>query len=381
MRPTTALKAEEGRKMKKTYDVHVEAFIPLVSPNRMQDEIPMTEKASETVLTAREQIGNILNKRDKRLLIVTGPCSIHDEPAALEYAERLAKLKKRVEESMLLVMRVYFEKPRTTTGWKGLINDPCMDGTCDMSAGLRRARSLLLKITEMGIPTATEMLDPIIPQYIAGLVCWTAIGARTTESQTHREMASGLSMPVGFKNCTDGDLDTALNAMLAAGSPQSFLGIDQSGQTCIVKTTGNPWTHVVLRGGKRPNYDSVSIAEALSMLRDKGLPETIMVDCSHANSRKKHQRQTVVWQDVINQRLDGNDALVGLMLESNLHEGSQKIDGDGSSLKYGVSVTDACISWETTEKLIMSAHQMLVPYLRKDTANVPAYETRRYSAA
>jgi len=367
--------------MKKTYDVHVEAFIPLVSPNRMKDEIPMTEKASETVLTAREQIGNILNKRDKRLMIVTGPCSIHDEPAALEYAERLAELKKRVEETMLLVMRVYFEKPRTTTGWKGLINDPCMDGSCDMSAGLRIARNLLLKITEMGIPTATEMLDPIIPQYIAGLVCWTAIGARTTESQTHREMASGLSMPVGFKNCTDGELDTALNAMLAAGSPQSFLGIDQSGQACIVKTTGNPWTHVVLRGGKRPNYDSVSIAEAMSMLRDKGLPEIIMVDCSHANSRKKHQRQAVVWQDVINQRLDGNNALVGLMLESNLHEGSQKINGDVSSLRYGVSVTDACISWETTEKLILSAHEMLLPYLRKDTANVPAYETRRYSAA
>ena len=282
---------------------------------------------------------------------------------------------------MLLVMRVYFEKPRTTTGWKGLIYDPCMDGTCDMSDGLHKARSLLLKITEMGVPTATEMLEPIIPQYIAGLVCWTAIGARTTESQTHREMASGLSMPVGFKNCTDGELDTALNAMLAAGSPQSFLGIDPDGQTCIVKTTGNPWTHVVLRGGKRPNYDSVSTAEALSMLRNKGLPEAIMVDCSHANSRKKYQGQAIVWQDVINQRLDGNDALVGLMLESNLHEGNQKIGNDLSSLEYGVSVTDACISWETTEQLILGAHERLLSHFEKDATSDTPYNQRRYSVA
>ena len=213
--------------MKKTYDVHVEAFIPLVSPNEMNREIPMTEKASDTVLIARQQIGRILKREDKRLVVVVGPGSIHDESAALEYATRLNDLKAQVEETMCLVMRVYFEKPRTATGWKGIINDPCLDGSCDMDKGLHNARSLLLKITEMGIPTATEMLDPIIPQYIAGLVCWTAIGARTTESQTHREMASGLSMPVGFKNCTDGELDTALNAMLAAGSPQSFLGIDE----------------------------------------------------------------------------------------------------------------------------------------------------------
>jgi 3-deoxy-7-phosphoheptulonate synthase len=365
--------------MKKTYDVHVEAFIPLVSPNEMEREIPMTEKASNTVLIAREQIGRILNKEDRRLVVVVGPCSIHDESAALEYATRLKDLKAQVEETMCLVMRVYFEKPRTTTGWKGLINDPCMDGSCDMGAGLKNARRLLLKITGMGIPTATEMLDPIIPQYIAGLVCWTAIGARTTESQTHREMASGLSMPVGFKNCTDGELDTALNAMLAARSPQSFLGIDPDGQTCVVKTTGNPWTHVVLRGGKRPNYDSVSIAEALGMLGEKELPEVIMVDCSHANSRKKHQGQAVVWQDVINQRLDGNDALVGLMIESSLYEGSQKIDKDLSLLKYGVSVTDECISWETTEKLILGAHERLQRHFRMDSKADAAVEKKRYT--
>jgi 3-deoxy-7-phosphoheptulonate synthase len=365
--------------MKKTYDVHVEAFIPLVSPNEMKREIPMTGKSSETVLTARERIGRILKKEDKRLVVVTGPCSIHDESAALEYATRLKGLRAQVEDTMCLVMRVYFEKPRTTTGWKGLINDPCMDGSCDMSAGLKNARRLLLKITEMGVPTATEMLDPIIPQYIAGLVCWTAIGARTTESQTHREMASGLSMPVGFKNCTDGELDTALNAMLATGSPQSFLGIDQDGQTCIVKTTGNPWTHAVLRGGRRPNYDSVSIGEALGMLRAKGLPEVIMVDCSHANSRKKHQGQVVVWKDVINQRLDGNDALVGLMIESNLFEGSQKIGKDLSSLEYGVSVTDECISWETTEKLILSAHEKLRRQFQTGAGADTTVERKRYS--
>ena len=367
--------------MKPTDDLRVRGYRQLMEPSMLKQELAVSKSAHKTVLSGRNAIEKILSREDHRLLVIVGPCSIHDEKAAYEYAERLRKVREEVSEALFVIMRVYFEKPRTTTGWKGLINDPCMDGSCDMSTGLRRARSLLLKITEMGIPTATEMLDPIIPQYLAGLVCWTAIGARTTESQTHREMASGLSMPIGFKNCTDGELDTALNAMLAAGSPQSFLGIDQDGQTCIVKTTGNPWTHVVLRGGKRPNYDSVSIAEALSMLRDKRLPETIMVDCSHANSRKKHQRQAVVWQDVINQRLDGNKALVGLMLESNLNEGSQKINGDVSSLKYGVSVTDACVSWETTEKLIMSAHEMLLPYLRKDTAGAPAYETRRYSAA
>jgi 3-deoxy-7-phosphoheptulonate synthase len=367
--------------MKQTYDVHVEEFIPLISPSVLKKEIPMTEKATETVLSARETIGNILRKEDKRLLIVLGPCSIHDEEAALEYAERLRDLKDDVAETLFLVMRVYFEKPRTTVGWKGLINDPCLDGSCEMNVGLRKARMLLLKITEMGLATGTEMLDPITPQYIDSLIAWAAIGARTIESQTHREMASGLSMAVGFKNCTDGELNTAVNAMVASRSSQSFLGIDPDGQSAVVKTTGNPGTHLVMRGGKRPNYDSVSIAEAISMLNNSRLPEGIIVDCSHANSRKKHQGQSIVWQDVINQRLDGNDSLIGLMLESNLYEGNQKLTDDLSELKYGVSITDECISWETTEKLLRSAHKQLLPLMRSDTKQDEEIESKRYSVA
>jgi 3-deoxy-7-phosphoheptulonate synthase len=256
-------------------------------------------------------------------------------------------------------MRVYFEKPRTNVGWKGLINDPYLDGTHDMSKGLHEARSILLKITELGLPTATEMLDPITPQYIAGLICWSAIGARTTESQTHREMASGLSMPVGFKNCTDGGLSTAINAMIAAGSPQSFLGIDPDGHTSIVNTTGNPYAHIVLRGGHRPNYDTVSIRETLGLLADKKLTKALVVDCSHANSHKQYEEQSVVWKDVINQRANGNAAIIGLMLESNLEEGRQDNTGTLDTMHYGMSITDACISWNTTEELILAAHNLL----------------------
>jgi 3-deoxy-7-phosphoheptulonate synthase len=277
----------------------------------------------------------------------------------MEYAAKLQPLSDAVSDTMLLVMRTYFEKPRTTVGWKGLINDPWLNGTCDIATGLERARRLLLEITEMGVPTATEMLDSIVPQYIAGLVCWAAIGARTTESQTHREMASGLSMPVGFKNCTDGGLATAINAMIAAASPQSFLGIDPDGQAAIVKTTGNPNAHVVLRGGSRPNYDTVSINEAVSLLAQKNLSQFILVDCSHDNSRKNHTLQASVWQDVINQRIDGNRAIIGMMLESNLKAGNQKNTGDLATMQYGVSITDACIDWETTEQLILSAHDQL----------------------
>jgi 3-deoxy-7-phosphoheptulonate synthase len=345
--------------MQRTYDLRVENFIPLVSPNALKEELPLTQKAYETVVSGRRAIEDIILKKDKRMLVIVGPCSIHDEKAALEYAQRLSGLKDKVKQTLELVMRVYFEKPRTTVGWKGLINDPWLDGSCDYHSGLKKARKLLIDITEMGLPTATEMLEPIIPQYIADLVCWAAIGARTTESQTHREMASGLSMPVGFKNCTDGGLGNGLNAMIAAASHQSFLGIDQNGQTCIVQTTGNRCTHIVLRGGKRPNYDSVSIQEALGLLREKSLPEAIMVDCSHGNSRKNPRAQAMVWQDVINQRIDGNDALIGMMLESNLKEGQQKNTGDLTKMHYGVSITDACISWETTESLIESAHSQL----------------------
>jgi len=367
--------------MKPTHDIHVKEFVPLISPNSLKDELPLTKKSYQTVVEGREAIQKILSREDPRLLVIVGPCSIHDEKAALEYAQRLFALQEKVRDRIYLVMRVYFEKPRTNIGWKGLINDPCLDGSCDIVTGLRKARQLLLQITEMGLPTATEMLDPITPQYIAGLVCWAAIGARTIESQTHREMASGLSMPVGFKNCTDGGLATAMNAMIAAGSPQSFLGIDQNGQTSVVHTIGNPHTHLVLRGGRRPNYDSVSVGEALSLLREKGLPEAIMVDCSHANSRKKHRAQAIVWQDVINQRIDGNDALIGLMLESNLYEGNQKNKVDLSAMQYGVSITDACISWETTEHLIMSAHEQLDRDCRQERTSDESRGAARYKVA
>jgi len=342
--------------MEKTFDLHVKSFVPLISPKTLSKEIPLSEPVGRTVIAAREQIQNILSKRDPRLLIVVGPCSIHDERAALDYAERLNRLRKEVESTLFLVMRVYFKKPRTSLGWKGMINDPMLDGSCDIVTGLRKARHLLLRITEMGLPTATEMLDPITPQYIADLICWSAIGARTTESQIHREMASGLSMPVGYKNCTDGDLSAAINAITTSGFPQQFIGIDSDGRTSIVKTSGNPWTHLVLRGGNRPNYDSFSIQEALNLLKEKRLIEALMVDCSHANSSKNYKLQPMVWQDVINQRLDGNKALIGLMLESNLYEGHQVNTGDLSTLQYGVSITDACIPWDTTERLIVSAH-------------------------
>jgi 3-deoxy-7-phosphoheptulonate synthase len=345
--------------MKKTYDVNIHEFIPLISPTQLKSELPISRQAAETVISGRQTIQDIVLKKDPRLAVVSGPCSIHDPQAALEYARRLRRLQSEVETTLFLIMRVYFEKPRTTIGWKGLINDPRLDGSCDMSEGLRLARRLLLDITELGVPAGTEMLDPITPQYIAGLVCWAAIGARTTESQTHREMASGLSMPVGFKNNTDGDLGTALNAVIAAAAPQSFLGIDAEGKTSIVKTTGNPYAHLVLRGGTRPNYDSVSIGDALSLLDGKRLRQAVMVDCSHANSRKKYTHQAIAWQDVLAQRLSGNNSIIGMMLESNLEQGRQDNTGDLNTLQYGQSITDECISWDTTEALILEAHQAL----------------------
>lgn len=364
-----------------THDIHIKGFVPLISPNALKEELPLTQKSFETVVAGRNAIQQILAKKDPRILAVVGPCSIHDEKAALDYARKLRELSEKVQDTFLLVMRVYFEKPRTTVGWKGLISDPWLDGSCDMTSGLRLARRLLLQITEMGVPTGTEMLDPITPQYIAGLVCWSAIGARTTESQTHREMASGLSMPVGFKNCTDGGLSTAINAMIAASSKQNFIGIDPDGQTSIVQTNGNPFTHLVLRGGRRPNYDLVSIAEALSLLRAKQLPDVIMVDCSHSNSNKNYQLQTLVWQDVINQRLDGNDAIVGLMLESNLCEGQQENIGDLNRMGYGISITDACISWDTTERLILTAHEKLLRDLHHGPGTKGSGAPGRYKVA
>ena len=345
--------------MTTTYDIHVKGYEHLVAPGELKDEFSLTPKATETVLSGRKIIEAILDGKDKRMMAITGPCSIHDERSAIEYAERLLKVNEKVKDTLFLVMRVYFEKPRTNVGWKGLINDPDLNGTCDIQKGLKKARKLLLDISEMGVPIATEILEPIIPQYIAGLISWAAIGARTTESQTHREMASGLSMPVGFKNHTNGDLGVALNAMQAARAEQTFLGIDQEGRSCIVRTTGNPYGHLVMRGGKRPNYDPVSIADAAEKLRAKNLPTGIVVDCSHGNSGKKYQGQSFVWKSVISQRLEGNEDLVGLMLESNLKEGNQKIPKDLSQLEYGVSVTDECIGWETTEDLLMHAHDKL----------------------
>ena len=319
----------------KTYDVRVKEFIPLVAPAALKAELPLSDASAQAVVEGRQAIQNIIDKKDPRMLVVTGPCSIHDEKAALEYAQRLRELSREVQDTMLMVMRVYFEKPRTTVGWKGLINDPGLDGSCDMSQGLRRARSLLMQITEMGLPTATELLDPITPQYIAGLVCDSVVRAPMAVQQTRPEMASGLSMPVGFKNCTDGSLNNAINAMIAAGSPQSFLGIDPQGQTSVVTTTGNPYAHIVLRGGGgRPNYDSVSIREAVDLLQAKGLPEAIVVDCSHENSRKQFNEQPVAWRDAVKQRLSGTDAIVGMMLESHLEEGRQENSGDHGRLYF-----------------------------------------------
>jgi 3-deoxy-7-phosphoheptulonate synthase len=346
--------------MKPTDDLRVKGYQHLMEPNRLKQELAITQTAHNTVLAGRETIEKIMRKEDKRLLVVAGPCSIHDEKAACEYAGRLKELSEKVDEAFFIVMRVYFEKPRTSVGWKGLINDPHLDGSCDIMEGLRKARRILLQINETGVPAATEFLETITPQYVADLVSWACIGARTTESQTHREMASGLSMTVGFKNGTDGNLSAAINAVVAAKTPQSFLGIDQAGRTCIVKTGGNPWTHIVLRGGPRPNYDPISIEQARLKLIEKNMPETIMADCSHGNSMKKFQGQAIVFRNVVDQVIAGNDALIGLMLESNLHEGNQKFSGDFSALKYGVSITDECISWETTENLLLSAAEKLV---------------------
>ena len=346
--------------MKPTDDLRVKGYVQLPQPEKLKQALPMTPLSHETVTSGRRQIEDIMQKKDRRLLVIVGPCSIHDETAALEYATRLKHLRAEVQDAFFVVMRVYFEKPRTSVGWKGLINDPNLDGSCDISRGLHKARRLLLQITGMGVPTATEFLETITPQYVADLVSWSAIGARTTESQSHREMASGLSMPVGFKNGTDGNLASAINAVAAAAAPQSFLGIDQTGRTCVVQTAGNPWGHVVLRGGKKPNYDPISIEEARLNLIEKNLPEAIMVDCSHGNCRKKHQGQAIVFKGVIDQYIGGNEALIGLMLESNLRAGNQKFQPDLSALSYGLSITDECISWETTEQLLLCARDKLL---------------------
>jgi 3-deoxy-7-phosphoheptulonate synthase len=346
--------------MQPTQNLHVVETRRLSPPRALKSALPITDPSAHTVVAGREAVKSILAGRDRRLLVVIGPCSIHDPKSALDYAQKLNALRLELGDRLLLIMRVYFEKPRTTIGWKGLINDPHLDGSYDIEAGLRIGRELLQQITALGLPTATEFLDPIVPQYLADLVSWAAIGARTTESQTHREMASGLSMPVGFKNATDGSLQIAIDAMTAARTPHNFLGIDQDGVTSIVVTTGNPDGNVVLRGGrKQTNYDPASIAEASAQLVKAGLPAVLMVDCSHANSGKQHARQEEVWQSVIAQRVAGNHSLIGMMVESHLNEGSQPFPKPVSELRYGVSITDACLGWETTERMLRHAHEQL----------------------
>ena len=343
-----------------TQNLHVKEAQRLLTPRALKSELPAIEAVNRAVVASRERVTRILNQKDSRLLVVVGPCSIHDVTSALEYGARLNALRNELREQVEIVMRVYFEKPRTTIGWKGLINDPHLDGSYDIDTGLKRARRLLLELTAMGLPTATEFLDPIIPQYIDDLVTWAAIGARTTESQTHREMASGLSMPVGFKNGTDGSLQIALDAMISARSSHSFLGIDQDGVTSIIRTTGNPVGHIVLRGGRtRPNYDATSLAEAEEHLTKAGLPPVLMVDCSHANSGKQHTRQEEVWRSVIGQRVEGNRAIIGIMVESYLEEGNQPFPRPLAELRYGVSITDACLGWEATERMLRWAHERL----------------------
>jgi 3-deoxy-7-phosphoheptulonate synthase len=346
--------------MVQTQNLHVNEVVRLLTPRALKDQLPATEASNATVAASRERVARIVSLQDPRLLVVVGPCSIHHVPGALDYAGRLNALRKELANRFEIVMRVYFEKPRTTLGWKGLINDPHLDGTYDIDAGLKAARRLLLEITATGLPAATEFLDPIIPQYIDDLVTWVAIGARTTESQTHREMASGLSMPVGFKNGTDGSLQIAVDAMQSARASHSFLGIDQDGITSIIRTTGNPAGHAVLRGSReRTNYDAASIRQAEAKLADAGLPRGLMVDCSHANSGKEPARQETVWHSVIEQRASGNRSIIGLMVESYLTEGNQPFPRPPSELRYGVSITDPCIGWETTERMLREGYRRM----------------------
>jgi 3-deoxy-7-phosphoheptulonate synthase len=350
----------------KLENLNVASQETLITPEALKKEMPLSDKAAETVSKGRQAIYDIMDGKDHRLFVVVGPCSIHDVEAARDYAERLKKLADEVSDTLLIVMRVYFEKPRTTVGWKGLINDPHLNDTFDIEQGLHIGRRLLLDINELGLPAATEALDPISPQYLQDTIAWSAIGARTTESQTHREMSSGLSMAIGFKNGTDGSLDVAVNAMKSVSHPHSFLGIDQQGQVAIIRTKGNNYGHVVLRGGGgKPNYDSVSVALCEQALEKAGLRKSMMIDCSHANSSKDPAIQPLVMQDVTHQILEGNTSIQSLMVESNINWGNQSIPENLADLKYGVSLTDACIDWPTTEKAIRDMRDKLKDVLPK----------------
>ena len=346
------------------HNVNVASQKILIAPAALRDSVAVTEDIYEQVAATRKTIEAILDRRDPRLMVVVGPCSIHDIDAAMDYAKRLKALSTEVADSLYVVMRVYFEKPRTTVGWKGLINDPHMDDSFDIEAGLTLGRALLRDILALGLPTATEALDPITPQYLQDLISWSAIGARTTESQTHREMASGLSSAVGFKNGTDGGLDVAINAMQSVCNPHRFLGINSEGKVSIFETRGNHYGHVVLRGGSSgPNYDSFHIAQCEVALREAGLQNNIMVDCSHANSDKQPELQPLVAKDVVRQIVEGNESVIGLMLESHLNAGNQKIPNDLKDLSYGVSVTDGCIDWDTTASLLRELASSLKPVI------------------
>lgn len=351
-------------------NTNISSFEQLVTPDEFKRRFPITPEIEAHVEKSRKTIREILDRTDKRLIVVVGPCSVHDTKAALEYAERLANFTKSVEDQIFVVMRVYFEKPRTTVGWKGLINDPYLDGSFQIAKGMEIGRELMLKINELGLPIANEALDPISPQYMQELISWSAIGARTTESQTHREMASGLSVPIGFKNGTDGSLGVAINALQSVSSGHSFLGIDVEGKVSIVHSSGNKYAHIVLRGGGgKPNYDSVNVRLTERALRAENLPENIMVDCSHANSNKDPELQPLVLDNIGQQILEGNQSIIGLMLESHLKAGKQKLTSDKRELEYGKSITDGCIDWETTEAALTKLAEKLRVFKRSVAQN------------
>lgn len=345
-------------------NIHIKGERVLITPEELAKELPVSERALDNIESTRNVISDIIHGKDHRLLVISGPCSIHDIEAAKAYALKLKELHETCKDTLFIVMRVYFEKPRTTVGWKGLINDPHLDGTFDIETGLRKARELLIWLAELELPVATEALDPISPQYLAELFSWSAIGARTSESQTHREMASGLSMPVGFKNGTDGSLGIAINALKSAASGHSFMGINKQGQVSIIATQGNPDGHIILRGGKQPNYDSVCVSDCEIELENARLTAGLVVDCSHANSSKDYRRQPLVAQNVVNQILEGNQSIIGIMLESHLNAGNQSSDGKTfAELDYGVSITDGCIDWDSTETLITQTRDKLITVL------------------
>lgn len=352
--------------MQNTENLNIESLTAMPSPAEVHAALPLTEAAAKTVVEGRRTLEAILDRKDPRVFMVVGPCSIHDPVAGIDYANRLKRLAERVKDTIYIVMRVYFEKPRTSTGWKGYINDPYMDDSFRIAEGIQKGRDFLLRVNELGLPAATEALDPISPQYLGDLIAWTAIGARTSESQTHREMSSGLSTPVGFKNATDGDMSVAINAIISSSNPHSFLGVNADGMTSIVRTRGNRYGHVVLRGGgDRPNYDTVSITLAENAIAKAKLPKNLVVDCSHANSYKKPELQPLVLKDCVNQIRSGNQSIVGFMIESNIEAGNQSIPADLAQLKYGCSVTDACIDWDATEQAILEMHEALQDVLKQ----------------